>query len=74
MFSMFMVSTSAREKLSVEIHYGGQILCQVYEDEVIGGMRIDFSCDKYVGVPDVEMIFPVDAFKRVLDEAVAALQ
>ncbi len=74
MFSMFMVSTSRREKLSVEIRYGGQILCQVYEDEVVGGMRIDFSCDKFVGVPDVEMIFPVDEFTRVVDEAVAALK
>jgi len=71
---MFMVSTSTREKLSVEIHYGGQILCQVYEDEVVGGVLIDFSCDKYVGVPDVAMIFPVDEFKRVVDEAVSALR
>lgn len=74
MFTLFMVSTSRREKLTVEILYGQQILCQVYEDEKVGGYRVDFSCDKFVGVPEVAMDFAIDEFKSAIDEAVAALR
>ncbi len=74
MFTMYMVSTSRREKLTVEILYGSQVLCQVYEDEAVGGYRVDFSCDKFVGVPEVAMDFSIEEFNGAIDEAVAALR
>jgi hypothetical protein len=74
MFAMFVVSNIDLDRLSVEIHYRGQILCEVYAGEGEGGHIINFSCEKYVGVADVEMSFPVDEFKKIVDEAVAALR
>lgn len=48
------------------------LLCQVYKTEQ-GVLEIDFSCDKYLGLPLDQFKFPLDAFRKELDAAVSGL-
>ena len=72
MFETYYVSNIDLDRLSAEIHFDGQILCQVYKAEH-GVLEINFSCDKYLGLPLDQVKFPLDAFRKELDAAVSGL-
>jgi len=73
MFAIDMVSNIDMDRISAEITFRGQIVCEVYLSEPDGGFEVNFSGQKYVEIPDVDMKFPLLEFQAELAAAVALL-
>ncbi|EMI5491320.1 hypothetical protein REJ26_002443 [Providencia stuartii] len=67
-FSVDFFSDSRYEKLTAEISYKGQILCQINKDKGPNEVEIEFFNDSRLLAEEVEMKFPLDVFISILNE------
>ncbi len=65
-FSIDFFSDSKYTKMTAEISFEGQILCQVNKDKGNNNMEIEFFHDQRVLQRDVTMKFPVADFLETL--------
>lgn len=66
-FEVVFFSDSRYEKLTAEIAYKGQILCQLNQDKGADAVEIEFFADSRLLAQPVEMKFPLDDFIDVLN-------
>jgi len=67
-FQIDFVSDVDNDRLSVEISYGGQRLCQIY-DRPHAQREIEFFTDFLLLPQKVSFAFPLDEFRKILEEA-----
>ncbi|MEM7173353.1 MAG: hypothetical protein AAF530_24530 [Pseudomonadota bacterium] len=67
-FEVFFFSDKQYEKLTAEIHFAGQILCQISMDRVPDNMEIEFFHEQYQMESEPKMKFPLGEFISVLEE------
>ncbi|EGZ3996732.1 hypothetical protein AIA08_004624 [Salmonella enterica subsp. enterica serovar Wichita] len=68
-FSVDFFSDSRYEKLTAEISYKGQIVCQLNKDKGENAVEVEFFTDSRLLSESVEMKFLLDEFIAVLNEA-----
>ncbi|WP_027711937.1 hypothetical protein [Dickeya chrysanthemi] len=72
-FEVDFFSDSRYEKLTAEISYKGQILCQLNQDKGPDAIEVEFFSDSRMLTESIEMKFPLNEFLKVLAEAKADL-
>jgi hypothetical protein len=72
-FEVDFFSDSRYEKLTAEISYKGQILCQLNQDKGPDAIEVEFFSDSRMLTESIEMKFPLYEFLKVLAEAKADL-
>ncbi|MCX8670902.1 hypothetical protein J3U22_06140 [Gilliamella sp. B2865] len=68
-FEIDFFSDNKYEKITIEISYKGQILCQLNKDKGISKIEIEFFFDSRILVEQVTLKFPLDEFINILTEA-----
>ncbi|WP_445116764.1 hypothetical protein [Acinetobacter sp. WZC-1] len=72
-FGIDYVSDSEYEELTVEISFGGQILCQISQDKGKDKLEIEFFHQFYLNKNDEKFKFFLKDFLDVVNEAISDL-
>lgn len=73
-FNVDYVSDSQYEKLTIEISFDGQILCQINQDKGKENLEIEFFHQYYLNKNDYIFKFLLKDFLSIVDEAISELK
>ena len=68
-FDIDFFSDTQYSKITIEISYKKQILCQINKDKGIGNIEIEFFYDLRMLEKQPELKFPLDDFINIISEA-----
>lgn len=71
LFSVVYITDNEHEKLSAEIHFKEQILCQISQDQGLEELEIEFFHLSYLDIPQTNFKFLLQDFLEVVQETIA---
>ena len=74
LFSIQYVSDNEHEKLTAEIHFKEQILCQISQDEGLEKLEIEFFHLYYTEMMQPNFKFSLQDFLDIVQEAIAGFE